>query len=90
MITHSSILAGKIPWSLMGYGLWGHKKLDTTEATEREPAQKGGQGLVLLAYPAKCVKKQEVQRRLSLPITFPSKVTQPLSIVSLTNISCLW
>ena len=62
MITNSSILAGKIPWSLMGYGPWGHKELDTTEVTEHEPIQKGGQGLATLAYPANCVKKQEVQR----------------------------
>ena len=27
--THSSILAWRIPWA--GYGLWGHKELDTTE-----------------------------------------------------------
>ena len=45
MITHSSILAGKIPWSLMGYGPSGHKELNTTEVTDHEPMQKGGQGL---------------------------------------------
>ena len=31
--THSSILAWRIPWSLAGYSPWGHKELDTTEAT---------------------------------------------------------
>ena len=36
MATHSSILAGKIPWTeeLASCGLWGHKELDTTEVTE--------------------------------------------------------
>ena len=31
--THSTILAYRIPWteSLVGYCLWGHKELDTTE-----------------------------------------------------------
>ena len=35
MSTHSSILAGKIPWkrSLAGYSLWGPKESDTTEHT---------------------------------------------------------
>ena len=36
MATHSSILAGTIPWterSLAGYGPWGHKESGTTEAT---------------------------------------------------------
>ena len=33
MATHSSTLAWKIPWmeSVVGYSLWGHKELDTTE-----------------------------------------------------------
>ena len=31
---HSSILAWRIPWSLVGYSLWGHKELDMTEATD--------------------------------------------------------
>ena len=33
MVTHSSILAWKIPWmdSLVGYSPWGWKELDTTE-----------------------------------------------------------
>ena len=33
MTTHSSILAWRIPWTedLVGYSLWGHKELDTTE-----------------------------------------------------------
>ena len=33
MATHSSILAGKIPWteSLVGYSLWDYKELDPTE-----------------------------------------------------------
>ena len=30
MATHSSILAWKIPWSLVGFSPWGHKE-DTTE-----------------------------------------------------------
>ena len=36
MATHSSILAWEIPWtrSLAGYSPWGHKELNTTEATE--------------------------------------------------------
>ena len=36
MATHSSILAGRIPWterSLAGYSPWGHKESGTTEAT---------------------------------------------------------
>ena len=36
MAFHSSILAWRIPWteeSLAGYGPWGLKELDTTEAT---------------------------------------------------------
>ena len=35
MATHSSILAGKSygQRSLVGYSMWGHKELDTTEAT---------------------------------------------------------
>ena len=33
MTTHSSVLAGKIPWAEepASYSLWGHKELDTTE-----------------------------------------------------------
>ena len=33
MATHSSILARKIPWTEepVGYSLWGHKELNTTE-----------------------------------------------------------
>ena len=27
--THSSLLAWRILWSLMGYSPWGHKELDT-------------------------------------------------------------
>ena len=36
MATHSSILAGRIPWTedLAGYSPWSHKGLDTTEATQ--------------------------------------------------------
>ena len=36
MATHSSILAQKIPWTeeSVGYGPWGRKELDTTEASE--------------------------------------------------------
>ena len=30
MAIHSSTLAWKIPWSLIGYSLWGPKELDTT------------------------------------------------------------
>ena len=35
MATHSSVLAWRIPGtgSLVGYHLWGHTELDTTEAT---------------------------------------------------------
>ena len=35
MATHSSILAWEILWSesLVGYSPWGHKELDTSEAT---------------------------------------------------------
>ena len=34
MVTHSSVLAWRIPGtgSLVGYCLWGHTDLDTTEA----------------------------------------------------------
>ena len=33
MATHSSILAGRIPWTEepVGYSPWGHKESDTTE-----------------------------------------------------------
>ena len=31
MATHSSILAWRIPWSLVGYSSWVHKELDMTE-----------------------------------------------------------
>ena len=36
MATDSNILDWKIPWTehLVGYSPWGHKELDTTEATE--------------------------------------------------------
>jgi len=33
MATHFSILAWKIPWTEEPVWLWGHKELDTTEAT---------------------------------------------------------
>ena len=35
MVTHSSILAWRIPWTriLAGYSPWGCKELDMTEAT---------------------------------------------------------
>ena len=38
MATHSGIFAWKIPWTEEPGGLqpWGHKKSDTTEATEHE------------------------------------------------------
>ena len=41
MATHSSILAGKIPWTeeLASCGPWGHKELDTTEMTEHAHMQ---------------------------------------------------
>ena len=31
MVTHSSILAWRIPRSLAGYSPWGHKESDTAE-----------------------------------------------------------
>ena len=31
MVTHSSILAWKIPWRLAGYSPWVRKELDMTE-----------------------------------------------------------
>ena len=31
MATHSSILAWRIPWSLVDYSPWGRKELDMTE-----------------------------------------------------------
>ena len=31
MATHSSILAWRIPWSLVGYSQQGHKESDTSE-----------------------------------------------------------
>ena len=36
MTTHSSIIAGTIPWtwSLVGYGSWDHRELDMTGATK--------------------------------------------------------
>ena len=39
MVTHSSILAGKIPWSrsLVGYRPWGRKESDTTERLHSLP-----------------------------------------------------
>ena len=41
MATHSSILAGKIPWTeeRASCGLWGHRELDTTEVTEHANMQ---------------------------------------------------
>ena len=43
MATHSSILAGRISWSLAGYNPWGHKESDTTEqlSTHREGYREG-------------------------------------------------
>ena len=29
MATHSSVLASRTPWSLVGYSSWDHKELDT-------------------------------------------------------------
>ena len=34
MATHSSILAWRIPYSLVGYSPWGCKESDPTEATQ--------------------------------------------------------
>ena len=39
MVTHSSVLVWRIPWTeepgrVTGYSPWYHKELDTTEATE--------------------------------------------------------
>ena len=36
MATHSSVLAGRIPWmeKPVGYGSWGHKESDTTKVTQ--------------------------------------------------------
>ena len=36
MATHSSILTWRIPWTedLVGCSSWGHKELNTTEATD--------------------------------------------------------
>ena len=31
MAAHSSMLAGGVPWSLVGYNPWGHKESNTTE-----------------------------------------------------------
>jgi len=31
MATHSTILAWRMPWSLVGYNPWGHKEPDMTE-----------------------------------------------------------
>ena len=38
MATHSSILAGRIPWTEepVGYSPWGHKESDRTGTTEHE------------------------------------------------------
>ena len=36
LMVKNLFLAGRIPWTgryLAGYGPWGHKELDTTEAT---------------------------------------------------------
>ena len=30
MATHSSILAWRIPWTLLGYSPWGRRELDVT------------------------------------------------------------
>ena len=35
MATHSSILAWKIPWTVVGYSPWGHKESDSTEHTRK-------------------------------------------------------
>ena len=34
MVTHSSILAWRIPWTEEPDSPWGHKESDTTEATQ--------------------------------------------------------
>ena len=38
MATHSSILAGRVPWTEepVGCGPWGHTESDVTEATQQE------------------------------------------------------
>ena len=38
MVTHSSILTGKIPWTDEpgSYSPWGHKESDTTEHTQQQ------------------------------------------------------
>ena len=43
MVTHSSILAWRIPWtrSLVGYSPRGHKELDTTEQLHFTSGKKG-------------------------------------------------
>ena len=40
MVTHSGILAGKIPWTEEpgSYSPWGHKESDTTEHTQQQPS----------------------------------------------------
>ena len=41
---HSSILAWRIPWTEVGYGPWGHKESDLTEATHRHHERQPGEG----------------------------------------------
>ena len=40
MTIPSSILAWRIPWTEEGYSPWGHKELDTSEATQHSTAQR--------------------------------------------------
>ena len=46
MVTHSSILAWRIPWTarLAGYSPWGRKELGTTDRLNTQNIQTRGQG----------------------------------------------
>ena len=66
MVTHSSILAWRIPWTEepgWGYSPWGHKELDITEYTHTHRELSGGHGLEITAW--------------SLPLPSKSLVTTP-------------
>ena len=51
MATHSSILAWRISWSLVGYSSWGHKESDMTErlSLSSEVIIRNNKGKVLIS-----------------------------------------
>ena len=50
MATHSSVLAWRIPWILVGCSPWGHEVLDTTEVTECMQRKKRGVSFLFFPF----------------------------------------